>query len=178
MGLTENIILWTISLLLSVVGITFGIIASWNSSKANRSIKELIEASWVAEEAEKFFFNNMKTAKAANAKTISKLREKEGKLKYSQYSMLSSNTRFFPINRRAQQILKESEYGELLKMFLSSKTELDLKFSNVFKQSFDILRTTAKIDDDLKKELLDYHKTISKAISLIIYEYTNILARQ
>ena len=171
MGLTENIVLWTISLLLAAVGIIFGIIASLNSHKANIAVKDLVASSWIADESEKLFFKNMKRLITSNNDVLTLLKSP---ITYRGYSRAANGTRFVPINTRSSSMLENTEYIDVLERYVDYKIELETNFKNII-ESFKILSTTKKVPPVKRKELIEYHKNISKVASEIIKEYTKLI---
>ena len=171
MGLTENIVLWTFSLILAAVGIIFGIIASVNSHKANLAVKDLIASSWIADESEKIFFKNMKKLIVSNDIVLSLLKKPTT---YRAYSRTANGTRFAPINTRSSDMLENTEYIDILKLYVKKKNLLESNFKKII-ESFKVLSTTKKIVPLKRKELIDYHKSISKVASNIIKDYTKLI---
>ncbi|MCK5945989.1 MAG: hypothetical protein KAG04_01820 [Mycoplasmataceae bacterium] len=173
MGLTENIILWTFSLILAAVGIIFGIIASVNSHRANIAVKDLIASSWISDESEKLFFKNMKRLIIANNHVLTLLKSPTT---YKSYSLAANGTRFSPINTRSAAMLEETEYKDVLESYINNKQKLEASFKKIV-ESYKVLSTTAKIVPAKRNDLIKYHKSISKVASGVIKEYTKLIRR-
>ncbi len=170
MSLTANIALWTVSLVLAISGIVFGIIASYNASKANASVANLIKTRGVKEAARKYFFDSLKLNIQANRLSIKKL--KEVSMTAFDYSIVSTSTRMSFINNETTQLLKESEYAALIEKFETCKSRLD----ELFAKAIDIkkLSTTEKIDSATKKNLISYHESVIEISSGLMREFTKI----
>ena len=171
MGLTENIWLWTISLMLAVVGIAFGIIASMNSHKANLAVKELVASSWIADESEKIFYKNLKELLRINNKVTALLK---ATTTFKHYSIVANGTRLTPINTRSFTMLKETEFKEIVKKYRKYKKEIENDFSTII-TDFAILGQTKKIPVVKRKELGHYHQKITKFVSEMIGDYTKLI---
>lgn len=171
---STDIILWTISLTLAVTGILFGIIASWNSSKANRRISELISASWITEEAQKFFFDNIKIVMAQNKKTITKLkRNKEAT--YYEYSIQSALGRLIPISKKTKVLFENSEYKEISEIYEMIKKTCDVKFRELF-NDYSILSTDEVVSQDVVSQLINYHKDVVDKVTHLLKQYNLIIS--
>ncbi|WKX02566.1 hypothetical protein [Candidatus Mycoplasma mahonii] len=170
MNSTENIILWTVSLTLGVTGILFGIIASYNSRKANKSLTELIHNSRNDDLARKFFFDHPEELIAANKKAIRCLQNVEST--YFDYSIINTGTRLIPINQENQNKLKESIYADLASDFLEIKKALDPLFIKVLGgKSF--LYSTQKMPSTKRKLLIEYHRRVIDSATVIIKTFAN-----
>ncbi len=170
MSLTTNIILWTVSIVLAVSGIVFGIIASYNSSKANKSIKNMLQTKGVKESARKYFFDSLKDSIHANRKSIKKL--EEPKLTFFDYSIVSTSARLSFINAETAKLLRDSEYSDLIEKFQTCKTRLD----ELFTDSINIkeLSTTSAMDKKTKQKLIGYHESVIKISTELMKEFTKI----
>lgn len=162
-----NILLWTFSLTLAVVGILFGIIASINSSKANRKVQDLISNTFVAEESQKFLFDNIKNVVTANRKTIRAL--KYG-ITYADYSLVSSHTRLHLLSKSTIQMLSDTEFRDVTRMYLDIKDTLDRRFASIVNISN--LSTKKKISESIQQELREYHQQVIVSATDIIKAYT------
>ena len=170
MPLFTNIILWFFSLTLALTGIVFGIIASFNASKANQKITNLIAAYWIANESQKILFEDLKQVNLHSKKILVKLKKE---LTYNQYALLSSYTRLHPIAKRVHKTLETTEYKSLIKKYLHTKRKLDLLYKKII-GDFEILNSSNFITPQKRHDLIIYHKKLIEAASSIIKEYTKI----
>lgn len=167
-----EIALWTTSLILAVAGISFGIVASVNSRKANMKVQALVSDSWIVEESQKRFFKEMQRIVASNNVAIRELRKG---LKFFDYSILSSATRWAPIPERVMNTLKKSEYKDIAEHFMDMKRKSDLTFKEIV-PDFKILSTDSKISEKTSKELVKFHQQIIKISKAIMKEYIDLMS--
>ena len=171
----SNILLWTISLTLAVAGITFGIIASINATKANRQIKELVVDQLVAEEASKHFFEIPQSINTANKTVLRKLRGTK-EILMNDYAIMATKTRMAPMSKRVAKHIGDSEYGDLAIHYVNSKVRLD----SLFRESiidYEMLSTASKINKSLRKQLIKYHVQVSIEQEAIMKEYYSLIKR-
>ena len=170
MSLEWNITLWTLSLILAISGIIFGIIASINSSHANKSIKDLITTKGVEDSARRFFFDNLKLTITANRKSIKYLQA--GKTSYIDYSIVNTPSRMNFIDSETVALLKESDYANLINSFEDTKERLEKMFAKTIgglkKLSSNEIMTAA-----VRKKLVEYHSLVITASTDIVREFTN-----
>ncbi len=166
---TTNIILWTVSITLSIFSISFAAFAAYSSSKANRRLKDTISAEWTTNEAMRLFFEQQKNIKDFNDKTLKKL---QTQLSYKSYGTYASKTRMTLITKGSKRILTESDYSDLLKKYVEYKNELDLDFKTII--DFKQLDQNIKIDLNTKKTLIKYHNKIKKYNKEIITEFVKL----
>lgn len=168
---TADIILWTFSLILSVLGIVFGIIASISSTRANKKIESLINTSFIADETQKYFFNQMKAIIVSNKKINTYL--DSPKASYTGYSSHSTETRFSPLPQKTRSVLLTSEYAHIAEQYKSSRLFLEEEFKKLF-DDISILSEKKKIDQKTKKSLTDYHKKVIAEASRLLSMYVQI----
>lgn len=168
---TADIILWTFSLLLGVLSIVFGIIASISSTKANNKIETLINTSFIADETQKYFFNHMKTINVTSKKILSYLEEE--KATFHDYSLISSETRFSPMPQKTKTVLLESEYQLIVDYYYDTKTSLDAEFKWII-NDYSILAEKKEIPAETKRLLMKYHQRLITEASKIIAQYAQI----
>lgn len=166
---STNIILWTSSLILAVTGIVFGIIASINSTKANRNIENLLRDQLVSEEASKYFYSFLESINHTNKTMLTKLQSTNG-VKWSSYSTLAIKTRMAPIPRRIEKHLLTTEYRDLMIHYADTKLRIDSRFLSII-ESYEVLASVEKISPQKNKALIDYHKSLGSEISTILKEY-------
>ena len=171
MSLLSNIILWTVSLLLAVLGILFGFLASINSRKANMSIENIINNRGIEEDARKYFFDKMKSTVAANKKSMKAL-EKEN-ITYFDYSIVTIRTRFPFIDSQAIEKFKKSDYINVINTFLDGKRELDKEFVESV-DGLQKLNSDKHISVQRKENLKKYHAKVIVQASQIIKDFTII----
>lgn len=167
-----NITLWTVSLTLAALGISFGIIASINSAKANKQIKELVADQMIAEEASKYFYTLLQKMSIQNKNTLKKLKGKAS-LKYNDYSIMASQTRMAPLPKRVEKYLYSTEYSDLTKHYIDCKVRLDAIFESSF-NGYEILATTNNILKEDRKKLIKYHEQMTLEYNSILKEYYTI----
>ena len=167
----EDIILWTFSLLLAVIGITFGLIASYSSTKANRKIEELISNTWIHDESKKFFFENMQKIVVANKEALLELAKSDAT--YFLYSKTSTRTRMVPQSMQFVAKVKNSEFSALSQTYQEFRMVLDQKFREIF-SDLSILAKEQKIDKKHKAELIEYHKEVINIASKIMKDYNHV----
>lgn len=173
MGLAD-IICWAVSFALALLGILFGFIASVQSSRANRKIKELISSSWAVDEAQRIFFDNIKTISLSNGQSISLLETKK-KLTYREYAMHSSNGRLIPLSGKVIEVISETEFKDLAKTYVSVKKGLDDLFIEVIGGDFSILSENIEITKEMRAKLIKYHNEVIHNAKGIIRQYNHIL---
>lgn len=167
-----EIALWTISLVLATSGLSFGIVASINSRKANTRIQALVSDSWIIEESQKRFFKEMQKIVASNNIAIRELRKN---LKFFDYSILSSATRWTPIPDRVMETLRKSEYREISEHFMEMKRKSDMIFKEIV-PDFKILSTDTKISEQTSKDLVKFHQQIIRISKEIMKEYIDLMS--
>lgn len=167
-----NIILWTVSLTLAALGISFGIIASINSTKANKQIKELVADQMVAEEASKYFYAMLQKMNIQNKNTLKKLKGKTP-VKYNDYAIMASQTRMAPLPKRVEKYLYNTEYADLTRHYIDCKVRLDAMFESSF-NGYEILATTNNILKDERQKLIKYHEQMTIEYNSILKEYYTI----
>lgn len=165
-----EIILWASSLTLAIAGITFGIIASINATKANKQIQDLVADQMVSEEAAKYFYSLPQSVNTSNKRILRKLVGKE-KLTYLDYSSSASATRMAPLPMRVEKHLGKSEYKDLSLHYIDSKKRLDEEFINVIKD-FSILIENKEIPKFMVAKLIKYHEKVSNEQTSILKEYS------
>lgn len=168
---TADIVLWTTSLILACTGIVFGVIASINSSKANRNIENLIRDQLVAEEASKYFYYNLEKISQGNKDVLAIIRQKnKRRISWTKYSSLSAKTRLAPIPKRVEKHLLLTEYADLMKHYADTKARLDSTFYELI-GTYDTLVQTTFVEPEKIAELLNYHKALGAEVSAILKEY-------
>ncbi|TCG10488.1 hypothetical protein [Mycoplasma todarodis] len=165
MGLAD-IILWSVSITLSVFSIIFAGWAAYSSSKANTRLRDTISAEWVVNETAKLFFDQIKELQKHNAKAITKL---EGEVTYKTYATYSAHTRFKIIPKVSQKVLLKTDYSELTKKYIELKKLLDQQF--IEQVDLKMLSSQAHIPASVKKQLIKYHKTIAAYTREILSDY-------
>ena len=170
---TTDIILWTVSITLAVTGILFGMIASYNSTKANRRIRELISSSLISEEAQKFFFDNIKIAIAENKKIANKFRKKD--LTYYEYSTRAALGRLVPMSKKTKMLFDTSEFKELSAIYQMIKNVSDERFKEIVKD-YSILSTEEIMEVEIIDSLRGYHKDVVDKLSQLLKQYNNIIS--
>lgn len=168
---TADIILWTFSLFLAVLGILFGIIASVSSTRANKKIEEIINNSVITDESQKYFFNHAKAIVVASKKIATYL--DSPKATFSGYSSHSTETRFSPLPQKTRVVLSKSEYSELVDKYVQSRIFLESEFRNIF-TDLSVLSERKNIDAKTKSALRDYHKKVIAQSSVILSMYAQI----
>lgn len=169
MSLTANVVLWTVSLFLAFSGITFGIIASVNASKANKNIKTLIADSWLSEESQKYFFENMKSTANANRNLVGYL--KKNKPTYFEYRLKASGTRMSLMPFKLIKELEKTEYKEITEMYVEMKTEQDNRFKEIIEDTT-ILQSDKVIPRPILAKLLKLHEDNNRVSTSIVKEYS------
>lgn len=167
-----DIILWTFSLVLAVIGITFGLIASYSSTKANRKIEELILDKWIHEESKKFFFENLQDIIVANKEALISLAKTEAT--YFKYSRISTKTRMIPQSQAFSLKAKDTQFSTLSKSYQELRSTLDAKFREIF-SDLSVLSQDEVIDKTHKAKLIDYHKQVITIASQIMRDYNHII---
>lgn len=165
-----EIVLWTTSLTLALAGITFGIIASINATKANKQIQELVADQMVSEEASKYFYTLPQDVKTSNKWILKKLTSNR-KLTYVDYSASASATRMAPLPVRIDKHLERSEYKDLALHYIDSKKRLDEEFNSVI-NDFSILVENKEIPKTMIAKLVKYHEKVSIEQTAILKEYS------
>lgn len=168
---TADIALWTVSIFLSVVGIIFAFIAAASSTKANKKIESLIHNSFVADETQKYFFNQMKAILIASKKVITYL--DSPKASYSGYSSHSTETRIAPLPHKTRSVLLTTEYQMITERYRESRMSLDDDFKKIL-PDLAVLQSKGKIDAKTKKALQDYHKSVMAEATKCIAAYTQL----
>lgn len=171
MTLTANIVLWSTSLFLAFSGITFGIIASVNASRANRNIKTLIADSWLSEESQKYFFENMKKTTNVNKQLIRFLTKNSPT--YFEYSLKASGSRMSLMPFKLLKELQKTEYKEVTKLYLEMKTKLDGRFKEIIRD-VTILQSDKTIPKPIVYKLLKLHQETSEVAASIVKAYSLI----
>lgn len=166
----SNIILWSVSITLAVFGAIFGVQAYRYSSKANKQIKELIQMSWITDEASKYFFDNLKDLIIENKKALKYIKRKDAY--FSRYKTVALLTRMKPFSKKIKEALKESEFRDIASEYKIAKVHLDEKFIKAI-EDMAILSSDNKITAGIKKQLIEYHTDVIKHASLILKEYTD-----
>lgn len=164
-----NISLWTISITLALAGITFGIIASINSNKAAKQVKDLVADQLVSEEASKYFFTIPQSIGTDNKSVLTRLKSKD-EIDYIQYSILAAKTRFAPIPGRVERHLKESEFSDIMNRYIKEKMELDALFIKIIK-NYSVLTENKSIPKGIREKLIKYHIKIGELQSIIMKDY-------
>lgn len=171
-----NIILWTISLILAIAGISFGIIASINATKANHQIKELVSDQMVSEEANKYFFEIPNNLNAENRVILKKLKNKDKVILFTDYSLNAAQTRMPPMSVRIEKYLKLSEFKDLTAHYTESKIRLDKKFKGVIRD-YEILASPKPLPKIKKTQLVKYHEEVVTELKLLLKEYYTITSK-
>lgn len=166
-----NIALWSTSLTLAVIGISFGIIASINASRANQKIKNIIMVSFSSEKAHKLFFEDIKKIIYENEYSLARL---DKTIKFNEYAAMAAQGRLVPIAGATLKILEASEYQELVLYYLEIKKILDKRFANII-QNFHILRTEKVISANMRKKLQTYHESVIRLTKIILHRYDSVL---
>lgn len=167
-----NIALWSTSLTLAVIGITFGIVASINASRANQKIQNIITASFSSEKAQKLFFEDVREIGLSNFKTLSILKSED--LVFQNYDSYAATGRFIPISNVTLKILINSEYRDLTIYYLRVKKKFDKEFINIIKD-LSILKTNKKIPLKMRNALKKYHQDLIKTTKVILHRYNRIV---
>ena len=162
-----NILLWSVSLTLAVIGVSFGVIASIYSTKANKKIKDLISNTFVSEESQKFLFDNLKNVITANRKTIRSFNNEN--LTYSEYLLVSSHSRMHLLSKSTIDVLSETEFKDLVNRYIEIKKTLDKKFTEIVK--IKNLSTKKVIPLKLRESLKKYHHLVISSATDIIKSY-------
>lgn len=165
-----EIALWSVSLILAITGIAFGIVASINSSRANKKVQALVSESWIADETNKLFFKNMKIVVAENGYAIKALKKQ---ITYFEYSSISSQTRWAPIGDKVQESLKKTEYNVIAEHFMEMKNKSDDEFKEII-TDFSILAEDKKIDETTAKKLIKHHQNTMVLAKNIMKEYISL----
>lgn len=168
----SEIILWTTSLTLAVGGITFGIKASVNATKANKQIQEIVADQMVSEEASKYFFTQTQYLNSSNKKVI-KILMKEEEITYSDYSALASRTRMAPLPSRIEKHLEKTEFKDVTIHYLEAKERLENSFKDIFGDLSILVENKAITKTKLAK-LIKYHEHVSTEQTAILKEYTHL----
>ena len=174
MSLKINIILWTLSLFLASFGIMFGIIASYNSRKANNSIRTIISDSWISDESQTLFFKNIKSILFENKKLIKNLQDK---LSYYDYHINTTNSRLGVIPSNVIKRLKKSKYNDIIDEYVTSKDMLDRKFKDIIKD-YKILESDEVISKIISKKLIKYHQQVTIFCSEILKKYSLVSTKE
>lgn len=172
MGLAD-IICWTVSFILALLGIGFGFVASVQSSRANRKIKELISSSWAVEETQRLFFDNIKAVSLINNQCIALLDSKK-KVTYREYSMHAAQGRLIPLNGKVLEIVAQTEFKDLAHSYITIKKTLDDMFFETI-GDLSVLSEATEIPKTAREKLIRYHKEVVKDASHIIRSYNHIL---
>jgi len=172
MSLTYEIILWTTSLLLAVFGLTFGIKAAINSNKANNKLKELIATTWISEESEKIFFRNIKEIVRENRLTLLELKKKN--CTYQRYNKHGAYTRLNPVSKSVIDSLKNTEYSDLIDLYMFLKREQDEEFVNAINAHFELLTSRKIIGKKIVNLLIEHHQKINAQSKLIMKKYVEV----
>jgi len=171
MNLTTEVTLWTISLSIAVFGAVFGVSATINSKKANKKLTELIATTWIAEESEKLFFTNIKEITKENRLTLIELKKKN--CTYQQYNRHGVYTRMNPVPKTVTESLKDTEYSDLIDLYIFLKKEQDINFKSII-NSFEVLSTRRIIDRKKVRSLIIHHQNINKHAKLIMKKYVEV----
>ncbi|MGL5520023.1 MAG: hypothetical protein ACRDBR_01175 [Metamycoplasmataceae bacterium] len=170
---TEDIVLWTISLTLSVFSITFSILAYHFSSKSAKLISDNIEKTWIISEARKIFFKNIKELRKSTVHTISFL-AKNKNITYKEYISNSENTRIELISPETISVLQKSKFNELIKYYEEKRNQFD----ESFKQSLNIQKIIEYSNDKLTSEEIEkaisYHRQVLKFTLKVLEDYATI----
>ncbi len=161
-----NIILWSISLILSMFSIMFASWAAYSASKANTRLRDTISAEWITNETTKLFFDQIKDLQKYNLKTITAL---EKSVTYKEYTTHSTHTRFKIIPKISQRILAKTNYSELTKKYIEFKRRLDQQF--VEEIDLKLLSSSSEIPATTKKKLIKYHKQITAYTKELLSDY-------
>ncbi|CAM9098654.1 hypothetical protein MYMA111404_00505 [Mycoplasma marinum] len=161
-----DIILWAVSLTLSLFSIIFAGWAAYSSSKANTRLRDTISAEWVVNETSKLFFDQMKEIQHNNNIALHKL---ERELTYKEYASYSAHTRLKIISQASQKILLKSTYANLTKKYIELKQILDKQF--IEHLDLKMLKSSTKIPSSVKQILIKYHNTIAAYTKEIISSY-------
>jgi len=154
-------------LALAVIGITFGIVASVNSSKANKQVQDLIANTFIAEESQKFLFDNLKNVITQNRKAVKALGED---MTYSDYSLAAANTRMHILSKATSVALAKTEFKDIVSLYIETKETLDSRFVSIV--NVKDLSTKKKISKTKREDLIDYHKQVISSVTSIIKGYT------
>ncbi len=168
-----NIVLWTISLVLSVSSISFAVLATYFSSKANQRIKATISAEWIINATTKHFFDNMKDIQKINVEIIKKL---SSTISYNEYVHIAKHTRFAIISSTSQDIIKGTKYSEILTYYTEAKKELQHRFASIL--NFKLLTSTENMPTMTKKDLTEYHRLIQTKSREILSMFAEVSNRE
>lgn len=169
-----DILLWTFSLTLGVLGIIFGFMAQRNSSKANAKIKELISSSWVLDESQKIFFDNIKSVSMSNKACIDLL-QPEKDITFQRYATHAAQGRLIPISNQIMEIIKDTEFRDIAQTYVHTKRALDEMFVKTVGGDFSILSSDKVISKKMKKDLVKYHHLVVENATAIIKTYNHII---
>ncbi|MGL5522250.1 MAG: hypothetical protein ACRDAW_03195 [Metamycoplasmataceae bacterium] len=170
---TEDIVLWTISLTLSVFSITFSLLAYHFSSKSAKLISDNIEKTWIISEARKIFFKNIKELRRSTIHTISFL-TKHQDISYKEYISNSENTRIELVSPETINVLQKSKFNDLIKYYEENRN----KYDNDFKSILDIQKIIEYSKDKLTLEEIEkitsYHRQVLKFTLKVLEDYATI----
>ena len=168
---TRDIVLWTVSITLAVVGIVFGVIASINSSKANRRVREMIKTVFVTEEAQRYFYHSLKDVIVGHRQVLKKLNDPN--ISYYEYSIASLQGRMVPISKISFEALQDTEYINIAHTYIEIKNHYDKEFKRIF-TNLELLSSNRKLPKTIKNELIDYHRECQRDVTELIKQYNNI----
>ncbi|MGL4183570.1 MAG: hypothetical protein ACRCRP_00350 [Metamycoplasmataceae bacterium] len=169
----EDIVLWTISLTLSVFSITFSILAYYFSSKSAKLISDNIEKNWIISEAGKIFFKNIKEIRKGNVHIISFLTKNEN-ITYKEYISNSENTRIELVSPETINILQKSKFNELIKYYEEKRNKFDINFKNILDVQKIIQYSNDKLTPKEIEEITSYHRKVLKFTLKVLEDYATI----
>lgn len=165
---------WIPAYILSIVSIIYSVIAANSSTKANRKLEEIIQASWLTSEAHNYFYEQTNKLFNENKKLIDETFKKP--ITYIDYSHMASQTRMLPMPKRTYDVMIKTEFKPLLEKYMDIKKELDMSFKDIF-QDFSVLHSSEFIQFRQVQRIKDYHKEVQIKCKSIMREYIEIASK-
>lgn len=166
---TEDIILWTFSITLAIVGIVFGVIASLNSKKSNDTIKELMHQQHTQKTSRDFFLDKLKVVIKANRRAIKHL--EVGDVYYDEYNYVLEETRLPFISKNSTKVLIDGGYVEHIAKYTKVKHNLETVFADILKNNYGVLEKHILVDDNSIVYLTEYHQSVIDFSSNMMKSY-------
>ncbi|MGL5357894.1 MAG: hypothetical protein ACRDA7_01050 [Metamycoplasmataceae bacterium] len=170
---TEDIVLWTISLTLSVFSITFSLLAYHFSSKSAKLISDNIEKNWIISEARKIFFKNIKDLRKSTVHTISFLTKNED-ISYKEYISNSENTRIELVSPETINVLQKSKFNDLIKYYEEKRNQFDEDFKSILDVQKIIQYSKDKLTLEEIEKITYYHRQVLKFTLKVLEDYATI----
>ena len=155
---TPDIILWTLSITLAIVGIVFGIIASLNSKKSNDTIKELMFQQHTQKTSREFFLDRLKVVIKSNKKAIKFL--EVGDVYYNEYGYILDETRLPFISKNTKSVLINGGYVEHIAKYTRVKNTLEGMFADALQNNFGMLNKRILVEEATVSYLIEYHQSV------------------